>query len=232
MARAQILLEGSYHYFSGEDQYCQENFKFIQNIETQSYQIHSEILTRIESGEFLKVLVTYEMNQSFLPVMSRIERSLGKHYSHELYKLDVTSHELHYTFQTPSHTQEYKTSFNIKHYLTSPAFATSCLFLQTKKIDTVSRTPVTLLSSQNSWTYEKPPHEKVVFAEYKTHEAGQVNIGGKDLIATQISFYEQDASGPLTDEPANFFISKYFSVPYQMIQGDQKIVINHLKKNF
>lgn len=204
----------------------------VQNLESQSLQVHAEILSRIESGEFLKILVTFEMNQGFLPVMSRIERSLGSHYSHELYRVDLTTHELHYTFQNSQHTQEYRAPFNTKHYITSPAFSTSCFCLQTKKIDTTSRTPITLVSSPNTWTYEGPPKENVVYAEHNSHEAGNFVIGGKQLMATQVSFFEEDASGVANDEPADFYISKYFSIPYQMIQGERKIVVEQLKKHF
>lgn len=232
MARGETLLEGSYSYISGTDQYCQENFKFIQNLETQAYQVQAEILSRIESGEFLKILVTMDLNQTMLPIQSKTERFLGKHYTQEIFRLDTSAHELHYSFQTAEGIEEHSSPFNLKHFLTSPAFSTSCFFLLNKKLDATGRTPVTLVSTENAWSYQGPPQEKIVFAEYKSHEAGPVTIHGNELVATQVSFYEQDASGPDTDLPANFTISKYFSIPYQMVQGKEKIVIDQLKKHF
>lgn len=230
MPKAEILLEGNYNYFSGDNSYCQENFKLVRNLEQGSFQIHAEVLSRIESGELLKILVKYEMNQSFLPVMARIERSLGSHYSHELFTVDSSAHELHYTFENSTQSQEFSAPFNIKHYLTTPAFSTSCLFLQSKKLDTASRTPVTFVSSSNIWKYEAPPFERVVFAETMVHEGSEINIDGKVLSATQVQFFEESASNPQVDVPAQFFISKHFSIPYQMLQGDLKIEIEHLKK--
>lgn len=232
MAKAEILLDGTYKYFSGQNSYCQENFKLVRNLEEGSFQVHSEILSRIESGELLKILVKYEMNQSFHPVMARIERFLGAHYSHELFLVDISSHELHYTFETSGQTQEFKAPFNMKHYLSTPAFSTSCLFLQSKKLDTASRTPVTFVSSSNIWKYEAPPFERVVFAETLVHEGSEVIIDGKALNATQVQFFEESASNPQVDVPAQFFISKHFSIPYQMTQGELKIEIDHLKKHY
>lgn len=232
MPKAEILLEGNYKYFSGDSSYCQESFKLVRNLDQGSFQVHAEVLSRIESGELLKILVKYEMNQSFQPVMARIERSLGPHYSHELFTVDVSSHELHYVFENSSQNQEFKAPYNTKHFLTTPAFATSCLFLQSKKLDTTSRTPVTFVSSSNVWKYESAPFERVVFAEYLGHEGSEIDIGGKSLHATQVQFFEESASNPQVDVPAQFFISKHFSIPYQMIQGDLRIEIDHLKKHY
>jgi hypothetical protein len=230
MPKAEILLEGNYNYYSGQNSYCQENFKLVRNLEQGSFQIHAEVLSRIESGELLKILVKYEMNQAFLPVMARIERSLGPHYSHELFTVDLSTHELHYTFENSGQSQEFKAPFNIKHYLSTPALSTSCLFLQSKKLDATSRTPVTFVSSSNVWKYEAPPFERVIFAESLVHEGSEIEIGGKALNATQVQFYEESASNPQVDVPAQFFISKHFSIPYQMIQGDLRIEIEQLKK--
>jgi hypothetical protein len=52
-----ILLEGSYFYYEKGVNYSQENFKFIQNSDKQNYQVLSEVLSRIETGEFLKINV-------------------------------------------------------------------------------------------------------------------------------------------------------------------------------
>lgn len=232
MPKAEILLEGNYNYFSGQNSYCQENFKLVQNLEQGSFQIHAEVLSRIESGELLKILVKFEMNQSFHPVMARIERSLGPHYSHELFKVDMATHELHYSFQNSGNNQDFKAPFNTKHYLTTPAFSTSCLFLQSKKLDTTSRTAVTFVSSSNLWKYEGPPSEQLIYAEPLVHEGKEVVIGGKTLNATQVQFFEESASNPQADIPAHFYISKHFSIPYLMTQGDLRIEIDQLKKHY
>ncbi len=229
--QAEILLEGSYLYYEKDLNYSQENFKLVHFLDNQTYHIYSEILSRIETGEFLKVIVRYEMNPQFHPVFVRIEKSLGNRYAQETFKVDLTAQELLYTFQNSKATQDFKKSFSAKHYLTSPAFATSAIFSLTRKFDPTGRTPVTFLGSTNDWDYERAPEEKVVFAEYKTRELADFKLNNAPLSASHLCLYEYDASSAATESPVEFFVSKHYGIPYQMIQGDQKIVIKNLKKN-
>jgi hypothetical protein len=228
---AEILLEGSYLYFSQETNYSQENFKLVQFPDNQSFHIYAEILSRIENGEFLKIMVRYEMNQHFHPLFVRIEKSLGNRYSQEVFKYDPRSQELHYTFQNSQKTQEFKRILNSKHYITSPAFASSVIWTLSKKFDATGRTPVTLVSTQNMWDYEHPPEEKLVFAEFKTRELPDFRINNASLSASHLCIYENDSSSASVEAPVEIFISKHYAIPYQMIHGDQKIVIKNLKKN-
>lgn len=227
---AEILLEGSYQYFDKSVNYSQENFKFVQ-LESQNYLVHAEILSRIETGEFLKILINYEMNQHFVPFMVRIEKSLGSKYAQELYRLDLTTQELHYTFQTSQHVQEFKKIVNSKHYLTSPAVSTAAMFSLSKKFDATGRTPIVLISSDNDWTYQGPPVDKVIYAEFKTREMLDYKLNNNTLSASHLCLYESDAAHAGGDQPVELFLSKHYAIPYQLIHGDQKFNIKHLKKN-
>lgn len=229
--KAEIILEGSYHYYDKATTYSQENFKLVFHSEDQSYHINAEILSRIETGEFLKIIVHYEMNSQFVPYLCRIERSIGNKYAQELYKIDQTNLELLYTFQNSQITQDFKRSINAKHYLTSPAVSTAAIFSLTKKFDATVRTPVTILSSDNDWTYSGPPTEKVIYAEFKTRELSDFKLDGSTLSASHLCLYEFDSSHATAEQPVELFLSKHYSIPYQLIQGDQKIVIKNLKKN-
>lgn len=229
--QAEILLEGSYLYYEKQLNYSQENFKLVHFLDNQTYHIYSEILSRIETGEFLKVIVRFEMNNQFHPIFVRIEKSLGNRYAQETFKADLSTQELLYTFQNSKSTQEFKKSFSAKHYLTSPAFATSAVFSLTKKFDPTGRTPATFLGSTNDWEYEKPPEEKVVFAEYKTREILDFKINNAPLSAGHLCLYEFDSSSSTVETPVELFVSKHYAIPYQLLQGDQKIVIKNLKKN-
>src|SRR5690606_13262078 len=116
---AEIILEGTYQYFDKEVNYSHENFKLVHIPEEQSYHIYAEILSRIETGEFFKILVSYEMNSHFLPEFVRIEKSIGNKYAQETYELDSTNLELKYVFQNSQSTQEFKRTISAKHYITS-----------------------------------------------------------------------------------------------------------------
>ncbi len=228
---AEILVEGSYHYFQNEVNYSQENFKLIQSADAKTYQLRAEILSRIETGEFLKILVNFEMNHNFIPFFARIERFLGKKYAQELFKFDLSSQELHYTFQTPEGSQEFTKSFNAKHYLTSPAFSSSALFTLSKKFDAQGRTPILLITTTNEWTYEQPPEEKLIYAEYTTRELSDFKLNNTPLSASHLCLYEVDSTQSTNEQPVEIFVSKHFGIPYQLLHKEQKIVVNNLKRN-
>ncbi len=229
---AEILLEGSYLYYQKEVNYSQESFKLVHLPEAQSFHIYAEVLSRIETGEFLKIIVRFEMNLHYTPLFARIEKSIGNKYAQEVYKVDLTNQELHYTFQNSQSTQEFTRPFSAKHYLTSPAVSTSALFTLSRKFDATGRTPVVLISSNNDWVYQAPPTEKVVYAEFTTRDLPDFKLHGNSLSAGHLCLYEYDSSHAIAEEPVELFISKHYAIPYQLIKGDQKIVIKNLKKNF
>ncbi len=227
-----LLFEGSYFYFQKESNYSQENFQLIQAKDQESYWIRSEILSRIETGEFLKIKVHYDLNNHFIPNHVKIEKSIGNKYACETFLMDLASQELHYTFlDSNQQLHEYKRPISSKHFVSSPAFATSVTFLLSKKLDALGRTPIVLVSSTNDWTYEGPPTEKVIYAEMKTREMQDFKINNSTLMASHLCLYEFDSSHTIVEQPVNIYISKHFSLPYQMTQGDQKIVIKNLKKH-
>lgn len=228
---AEIILEGSYNYSQKDQNFSQENFKLVHLPDAQSYHIYAEILSRIETGEFLKILVRFEMNAHFVPVFVRIEKSIGNKYAQEIFKLDPQNMELHYTFQTSQGSNEFKRGVSAKHYLTSPAVSTAAIFTLSRKFDATGRTPIIILSSENEWTYAGPPTEKILFAEFKARELSDFKLHGNPLAASHLCLYEHDASHAGLEEPVDLFLSKHYSIPYMLQHKDLKISIKQLKKN-
>lgn len=231
MANSEIILEGSYLYYQKDVNYSQENFKFVHVPDSQIYFFNAEILSRIETGEFLKILVRYEMNQHFTPTAVRIEKSIGNRYALETFKLDVSNFELFYTFQNSNVSQEFKRTVSAKHYLTSPAFCTTAIFTLTRKFDATGRTPVVVISSDNDWEYSGPPTEKILYSEFKSREMSDFQLNGNHLSAAHLCLYEHDSSQPGLENPVDLYLSKHYAVPYKLEHEDQKIVIKNLKKN-
>lgn len=226
-----LVLEGTYFYYHKESNYSEENFKFYQSSENQALTVKAEVLSRVDSGEFLKILISYEMDNHFHPLQVKIERSIGNMYSQELYRIDPADQLLYYTFQNHEMTQEFTRSINAKHYIASPAVSTSALFTLSKKFDATGRTPINFISSDNEWTYSAPPTEKIVYAEYKFREISDFKLDGTNLPASQLCLYEFDSMNSYAEQPVDLFLSKHYSLPYQMGQGDQKVVIKRLKKH-
>jgi hypothetical protein len=228
---AEILLEGSYLYYQDEINYSEENFKLVELPDLQNFHLYAEIHSRIETGEFLKILIRYEMNQQFVPFFVRVERSIGSKYSQEIFKFDLPANELHYTFQNSQGTQEFTKSVNSKHYLTSPAVSTSIIFSLSKKFDASGRTPVVLVSTPNDWSYKGPPEEKIIYVDYNSRETIDFEVNGNVLNGTLMRLYENDAAHSGLEAPVEFYLSKHYNFPYQMLSGNQKIVIKNLKKS-
>lgn len=227
-----ILLEGSYFFFEKGTNYSQENFKLVQLADKQHFQVISEVLSRIETGEFLKINVLYEMGPHFLPLHVRIEKSIGNNYSLENFNCDHHAGQLHYTFQNATSQQEFKRPITSRHYIASPSFSTSCLYTLSKKFDTGGRTAVNLISSSNDWVYEAPPQEKIVYADWKLKDMSDYKLGEASLSASHLLVYQNDSTNADIEEPVNFYVSKHFGIPYQMIHGDREIRVQNLKKNF
>ncbi len=229
---SKILLEGSFLLFEKEVNYAQENFKFSFNEDLQQYHLQAEIVSRVETGEFLKILVRYEMNHHYIPFSIRIEKSMGNFQATENFKIDTMEQELHYSFEGESGVHEFKRAISAKHYLSAPAFSTSAFFTMTKKFDPNGRTPIIFISSSNEWEYVGPPEEKIVYGEFELRETTKFKIQDKELVANHLCIYEHNSTEHIEEEPMNLYISKYHGIPYELIHGDQKIVAKTLKKNY
>jgi hypothetical protein len=227
----EILLQGTYLYYEKDVNYSQEEFRFMRMPDAQSYQFNAEILSRVESGEFLKIKVRYEMNNFFTPQSVQIEKSLGTKYAKETFRIEPLTLEMLYTFEGSQSSHDFKRTVSTKHYLTSPAFCTTAAFTLTNKFNSQERTPITLISSVNEWNFETNPIDKVIFAEFKSRDVQDFKVLGKSLSASHLCLFENDSSYPNAEDPVELFLSKHYSVPYQMNYGDLKIVVKNLKKS-
>jgi len=227
---SEILLEGSYKYLDKEQEFAQENFKLLNFPDDEVYQIYSEILSRVETGEFLKIIVRYDMDYHFAPLFLRTEKSLGTKFVEETFKIEHQTQECFYQLKNSIGIQEFKRPFGSKHHLASPAFATAAVFSLSKKFNATGRTPVTLISSANEWVYREPPIEKMVFAEFKSRDIKDFNLNGKTLTASHLQLHDHDSSHTDDSAPVDMWLSKHFSLPYMMTHEEQKIVTVVMKK--
>jgi hypothetical protein len=229
----EILIEGSYLYYEDGKHYADESFKLIKNQGSQNFTFLAEILSRLKTGEFLKLLVKYEINQYFTPIYAKVEKSVGNRFAIENYSFDPTSMEMHYLFESAERKQEYKKNLTPKHYLTSPAFCTSGIFTLSKKFDSSARTSISLFNSENDWSYVGHPSDKVVYVDHKLSDVSELNINGINLNASLFRLYQYDSGhqNASSEEPVDLFLSKYYGIPYQLLHGRKKIIIKFLKKN-
>lgn len=230
----EILVEGSYNYLQQNKLYSTENFKLSRRLESHALFFEAEILSRIETGEFLKVMVFYELADNKAPCIMRIEKSLGERYSLETFEVSTTTQELTYTFTSEGETKTLRRHHSPKHYLSSPAVSTSAVFSLTKKFDSTTRTPLTLVAGHHSWKFdEATPVETIVYAEFNNRETIDLNINGQELHAQCLSLFSSDSlSGLGAENRVDLMLSKHYSIPYALIDDKIRVEIKQLKKLF
>lgn len=228
--QSELLIEGTYFYYQDGAHFSQERFKLHKQTDSNHFLHSAEITSRIENGEFLKILVQIEMNQFFYPTFIRIEKSIGNKLAEETFKIDTANLEVTYTFKNNSETHQYTRAINTKQHIPTPAISALGYFTLNKKFDASGRTPTILLSSENEWDYLGPPTEKIIYAEFKTRDVSGFKINGNSLLASHLCLYESDSPQAGQESPVELFLSKHYSIPYRLIQDGLKVEIQKLKK--
>jgi uncharacterized protein YacL (UPF0231 family) len=213
------LFEGTYQYFLNKENYSQENFRVSQNEESKHLLYHSEIMSRVETGEFFKLLVDYEVNQFYAAQKIVIEKSLGTRWAKETYEIDQNNQLMQYSFQTKQSTEKIQRNYSPKHFIVVPTFLTSALFTFTRKIDTSSRTAVTFISSPNEWEFAGPPQDKILFIELRAHNSDELAIAGTEMVCSQFEIFEEDSLSKASKNSASLFVSKQFGIPVKLVES-------------
>lgn len=232
MAQLEKLFDGAYNYFDREKgiPYSQEIFTVYKNPENNFLIYKAEILSRVTSGEFLKINTHYEVNTFWAPQKVIIEKTLGAIFTKEVFTPDYDNQILSYEFTNPNGTKNISRNIVTRYQITTPATSTSMLSSQTKKFDSMSRNAYILVSSNNAWEYEAPFEDKSVFVEYKTHESKEVVINGSSLSCIKCHMYQTDTNQNMTEEPTIFYLSKHVGIPYLVEGKDIRIEIKYLHK--
>jgi hypothetical protein len=225
------ILEGKYNYFNGENLYTEENF----HVEREggrkgNLTFHSEVLSRVKTGEFLKIYVEYEVTSSFDPVNVSVIRQLGAKESKEEFQYNLKSKTITYIFESSGRPKYYEKTITALPHVAAPCFLTTMIMVNQKKLDPVQRTQYTLLTSQNIWNYESEFTEGEVFVELQELEPQNIVIDGNKLKASHCKILQVDSNGTVNDLNHNIYLSKHFYVPYLAKFGeDIKIEVEYLK---
>lgn len=231
MNQIEKLFEGTYEYFHKGQNYSQENFTVSQVESTQNIIFESEIMSRVETGEFFKMHIVYVVNQFYAPQSVIIEKSLGEKMAKEIFDIDQTTQTLHYTFKSNDAIESVERPISSKHHIIAPCFLTTALFTLTKKIDTTARTPVTFITTANEWEFHGAPVDKILWIEMQAHDTEELLVSGAPLTASKYEIHEEDAITGEAKPGAQLWVSKHYGVPYQLEERDgAKIVVRKLKK--
>jgi hypothetical protein len=218
MGYQEKIIEGKFNFYNENQRYCEEFFSLYQDASSPqgSFTFNSEILSRVETGEFLKIYVDYELSYQFEPINLRIKRSLGAKKSTERYAINQKDKTIQYQFSSKFGSGDHERAINGKFHLASPSFASSFAMTQHKKPDPVHRTPYVSITSPNIWKYEGPFVEGMVHVELVNSEPKTIKLrDGREVQAVHFKIFDEDRLSNPHGEGHDFFISKYYQIPYK-----------------
>jgi hypothetical protein len=226
------LYEGTYEYYRQGQNYSQENFSVEMNEDSRDILFQSEIMSRVETGEFFKMQVRYLLNQFYVPQVMTVEKFLGDKVAREAFEIDVNNQVLKHTFRANEVTKTSERPFSTtKHFLTSPAFVTAGLFSITKKIDSTARTPLNFITPKLGWELQGPPEDKLLWIDVRTHNSEELEINGMPLTSTQYDLHTEDGSTGTHAIAGKIWVSGHYGIPYQLEESDgSRIMIKRLKR--
>jgi len=225
------MYEGKFIYSQDNKHYSEETFTVYREDKPQgNYTFSSDILSRVKTGEFLKIHVEYEMTNKFLPTNVQIKRSLGKKKSTERYMFSHKDKEIYYSFNGPTGFHEHTAFVNGHFHIATPAFVTSMTMTQGKKVDPVHRTTYTVLSTNNIWQYEGPFSETHVHIELMSLKPVEVDINGVGLLSTYCQMFTTDEQSTVHEVGTEFYLSKHLGIPYKaLFENDISVMVDKFK---
>ena len=231
MSLEEKLLEGKYIYKKDNVQYSEEIFKVSKEDKFQGNFIFSaETLSRVSTGEFLKIYTDYELSHQFEPLNVRVKRSLGNKKSTERFVVNQKDKNLRYTFESDSESEQCEKIINGKFHVATPAFLTSASMTQIKKMDSVQKTPYNIISTNNVWNYNGPFFEAEILIDLKSLDQVHLVINDNKLSATHCGMSELETKDNPHPESSEFYLSRYFNIPYKAeMPGNIVIEVEQLK---
>ncbi|MBF0205654.1 MAG: hypothetical protein HQK53_02070 [Oligoflexia bacterium] len=224
-AHIHLLLRGAYEYFSYKKVYSEENFLVYRNSKDSSLIFDSELLTRLDSGEFLKILLTYRLNKNWVPQEVLVDKQVGKKTSKEIFSMDFKKNILSYQFtNSDGYIKEVRLQVPPKYQIATYNTVTSFLFISSKKYDPTGKNFHNILVANNLLTYVLPPQMNYIVLERISNTPQNVRINDKNLKATIYKAYSQNSFEKKNEGPLEIFISKHYSIPY-MIECNKNIKI-------
>jgi hypothetical protein len=215
------LFKGTYSYLKNGGEYSRENFEISkEEITNGNIYYQSEILTRVSTGEFLKVYVDYEVTAKYDPVMVKIVKSLGAKKTVEKYHFNDKSRTLYYTFEAEGKSNEAEKVIQQKFQIMTPAFLTSMLPAMNKKVDLLGRTSMTIINSPNIWDWQGGFHENQLHMEIESTESVVLKIGENELNSTLIYIYEHEKGVVDGEQGVPCYLSRHYGAPYMATYPD------------
>ena len=145
------LYRGAFVYTSNGDHYTEETFEVFKEKKDLNLHYDSESLTRVTTGEMLKIKVNFVVNKEWNPVEVNINKTLGPNSVDEIFTYNARKNTLRYSFRSLHDKKDEEISTPPKFHILTPATASSMLFINSKKIDQTSKNYFHMVYSPNMW---------------------------------------------------------------------------------
>ena len=224
------IYRGAYTYFSENNQYAEETFEVFRDKKDLSLNFKSQILSRVATGELLKIDVDYTIGKDWMPRTVNLIRTLGKQNIQELFFYDHTKNLISYRFIDGEGKETTKTtSTPPRFHINTPATCSNFLFLMTKKFDINGKNTYTVYSSINQWepTHDLKQHTLTLF---RNGPASDPMLIGKTVLQGDEYFMElddhhQSEEDVAKPQPLSIYLSKYVTIPYVIEDPNTKLKV-------
>ena len=216
------VFKGSFDYYRGEQIYCEETFQVVRHIKELTTEFISEAISRISTGELLRLNTNFVVGKNWLPRYVSIKKRLGRNDVQEVFEYEMRSNQILYSFinNTRVSIDELRLATPPIFHITTPTAASSFLFLLAKKFHTTDRNDYTVFASNNMLEYKEEVKAKSISVEKLSATEDSITIGEKQLQGAKYHLYQTpDSDGASMKEKYSgpviqAFISKHLSIPY------------------
>ena len=226
------IYRGAYTYLRNGSPYCEENFEVYRDKKEFTFNFLSSIMSRVSTGEFLKLTVDYKVTKDYVPLKVTVKKDLGREKVEETYLYDSKKNVVNYTFKNKRNLHRCQITTNPRFHIFTPAACTSMLFFLSKKFDVTSKNIYSVLSSPNQWEYKHELKFRTVSLERVSLTSETINLNGADLQAIHYRFTEDIKNEDEKEKEAvalqpiiQVYLSRHQAIPYSLV-SDEGTVIN------
>ncbi|MEI8346958.1 MAG: hypothetical protein WCG27_05800 [Pseudomonadota bacterium] len=220
--RAKLVFEGSYDYFKKGHIYAEEKFQVYKDQKVYDHIFISELLSRTNTGEMLKINTDYEISKDWIPQTIKIKKRLGEKEASESFYYDRKNNIVQYKFVSNEKKTESRITTAPRFHVSTPTAASSMLFILAKRFDATARNDYGVISSFNQWKYVEPPRTQNISLE-------RVSVGNEVMIVNDqelscvkyriletVKFSDQNMrkDQKVPHPPLMVYLSNHLAIPY------------------
>ncbi len=231
----EVLLKGSYDYRNNDNIYCQEKFQVQRNLSELTTEFVSESLSRVSTGEMLKIKVNYTIGKDWIPKSVMIDRSLGINHVIETFECNQRTNKLQYTFMdiAEKKVDEYETSTPPRFHISTPTVASGFLFIMSKKFDNTGDNNYTLIGSSNRWEFVDKLIQKNIAMRKLDHLDENIKVEGANFQGTWYRIRSVENTDEFSvaniesseHDYVEIMLSKYITIPLSIKQPDGTTIV-------